>query len=220
MNVRWFAAFSFLLIAVHEVHELAHAITAKLVCGVWPIRDFNAWHIPGSCASYLPTTAGPLFSYLLMAIGAAMAIRSTRVRLAGVALIFAANPFARIFTVAMGGGDEMVVAQRIAGLTTRTPMLRVIVFAFVTIICGAAIVAGWRGMAGLKRRVLWFVVVLLWPMVLTGVGLFLIGNALLAAGVLALPTIGGAPLLVVVVSAVSAALAAFTVRWLVIGAKS
>lgn len=221
MTSRWFAAYSFLLLAIHEAHELAHAITAKLICGVWPVRDFNAWHIPGECGSYLPTTAGPLFSYLLMAIGAALiGWLKPAAPLPGVALIFAANPFARIFTAVMGGGDEMVVAQRIAGLATRTPMLRVAVIAFVAIVCGAAIVAGWRGMAGLKRRGIWFVVILLWPMVLTGVGLFVIGNGLLRAGVLAQPTIGGAPLLVMLVSAISAVLAALTVRWLTSVAKS
>ena len=212
MNSRWFAAYSFLLLAVHEAHELAHAITARLVCGVWPVRDFNAWHIPGDCASFLPTAAGPLFSYLLMAIGGAMTLRGNR--WAGVALLFAANPFARIFTAVMGGGDEMVVGQRIAELPNRTGTLRAAVIAFVGIICGAAIAAGWRGMAGMKRRGIWFTAVLLWPMVLTGVGLFVVGNGLLRAGVLALPTVGGAPLLVMLVSAASAALAVITVGWL------
>lgn len=213
MNGRWFAAYSFLLLAIHEAHELAHAVTARAVCGVWPVRDFNAWRIPVECASWAPTAAGPLFSYLLMAVGGAL-VRRASSRWGGVALIFAANPFARIFTAVMGGGDEMVVGQRISGLASRTPMLRVAVIAFVTLVCGAAIVAGWRSMAGMKRRVLWFVVVLVWPMVLTGIALFVVGNRLLRAGVLALPLIGGAPLLVIVVSAVAAALAALTHRWL------
>ena len=211
MNPRWFVAFSFLLLAVHEAHELAHAVAGRWLCGEWPVRDFNSWHFAGECASYLPTAAGPLFSYTLILIGAWMAARTSS-RWAGVALIFAANPFARIFTAAMGGGDEMVVAQRIADLSTRTPALRITVLVFVTLVCGAGIAAGWRAMTGLKRRGLWFAVVLLWPMVLTGVALFVIGNRLLRAGLLSSPAIGGAPLLVCLVSAVSVLLVIATWR--------
>ena len=213
MRFRWFAAYSFLLLAIHEALELAHAVAGRLICGEWPVRDFNLWRFTRECASWLPTAAGPVFSYLLILIGAVMALRAgSPWRWSGVALLFAANPFARLFTAVMGGGDEMVVAQRIANLPTRTPALRIAVGAFVLLLAGAGIAAGWRGMAGLKRRGLWFTIVLLWPMVLTGVGLFVAGNGLLRAGVLASPVIAGTPLLVVLVSAASVVLAAATVR--------
>ena len=213
--LRWIVAFSFLLLTVHEAHELAHAVVGRVVCDEWPIRDFNMWRFMGQCSSYLPTSAGPLFSYLLMAIGAAMALRRNGPsRWAGMALLFAANPFARIFTAVMGGGDEMVVAQHLANLPERTATLRIVVIAFVLAVCGSAIVAGWRAMHGLKRRGAWFAFVLLWPMVLTGVALFVVGNRLLRAGVLAEPVIAGAPLLVVLVSAASAVAALMTWRWL------
>ncbi|HYI11634.1 MAG TPA: hypothetical protein VEK57_21430 [Thermoanaerobaculia bacterium] len=216
MSGRWFLAFSFLLLAVHEAHELAHAIAGRLLCGEWPVRDFNSWHFTSDCASWLPTASGPAFSYALMLAGGLIAARAgTPSRWAGVALIFAANPFARLFTAVMGGGDEMVVGQRMAGLSTRTPALRIIVAAVVALLCIAAIAAGWHGIAGLKRRGLWFTVVLLWPMVLTGVGLFVLGNGLLRANVLVSPAIAGAPLLVYLVSALAAVLAAMTGRWLV-----
>lgn len=211
MSARWFVAYSFLLLAIHEAHELAHAAVGRWLCGEWPVRDFNAWHFTGECASWWPTAAGPLFSYALMLIGALMIAKGAR--WGGVALVFAANPFARVFTAVMGGGDEMVVAQRIADLPSRTPALRLVVAAVVLTLCGAAVAAGWRGMAGLKRRGLWFAIVLLWPMVLTGVALFVVGNGLLRANVLSSPVIAGAPLLVVLVSAVSMILAAATWRW-------
>lgn len=215
MPLRWIVAFSFLLLTTHEAHELAHAVTGRIVCGEWPVRDFNAWRFVGACSSYVPTAAGPLFSYLLMAIGSFAALRRDgSYRWAGIALLFAANPFARIFTAAVGGGDEMVVAQHIANLSERTMTLRLIVLAFVVTICGSAIVAGWRAMSGLTRRGAWFAFVLLWPMVVTGVALFVIGNRLLRAEVLAAPMIAGAPLLVLLVSAVSAVVSVMTVRWL------
>jgi hypothetical protein len=202
---RWFAAFSFLLLAVHEGHELVHAVAGRAICGEWPVRDFNAWRFTGPCASWWPTAAGPLFSYALMLVGALL-----RNRAAGVALVLAANPFARVFTVAMGGGDEMVVGQRIAGLADRPLALRIAVLLFVTLVCGAAIVAAWRMM----RRPLWFAFALIWPMVLTGVALFVVGNRLLRAGVMAEPSITGAPLLVVLVSAAAVVMTVATLPWL------
>ena len=205
MSGRWFVAYSFLLLAVHEAHELAHAAVGRIICGEWPVRDFNAWHFTRECASWLPTAAGPVFSYALMLIGALMIAKGSR--WTGVAVLFAANPFARIFTAVMGGGDEMVMGQRIADLPSRTPTLRIVVAAIVVALCGAAVVAGWRGMAGLRRRGLWFAIVLLWPMVLTGVALFVVGNRLLRANVLSSPVIAGTPLLVILVSAVSVVIA-------------
>jgi hypothetical protein len=211
MNARWFVAFSFLLLAVHEAHELAHAVTGKLICGVWPVRDFNSWSLSGDCG-YWPTAMGPLFSYAVMLLGSFIALKVSR--MGGVAIILAANPFARIFTAIMGGGDEMVVGQHIAGLVERTFALRAAVLLFVAMICGAAIVVAWRAMHGMKARGAWFAVVLLWPMVLTGVLLFVIGNSLLRAGVLDHIAPGGAPMLVTLVSAVAAGLAIVTHRWL------
>jgi hypothetical protein len=212
-HARWFVAWSFLLLAIHEAHELAHAVAGRLVCGHWPVRDFNAWRFVGECTSYLPTAAGPAFSYALMFIGALLAHR-TKHRWAGIALLFAANPFARIFTAIMGGGDEMVVGQYVSQSATRTLSLRLAVLAFVVAICGSAIVAGWRAMKTVPRKALVFALLLAWPMILTGVALFVVGNGLLNAGVLASPMIGGAPLLVLLVSGAAAVLAALTLRWL------
>jgi hypothetical protein len=213
LGARWFLAFSFLLLAVHEAHELAHAVVGRWICGEWPIRDFNSWRFASECSSWLPTAAGPLFSYSFLLLGALIAQRRTALQPAGIALIFAANPFARIFTVAMGGGDEMVVAQHLAGLAERTPTLRFVTLLFVLAVCGPAILVAWRSMRTVTRRALWFPVALLWPMVLTGIGLFVIGNGLLRKGMLATPVIAGTPLFVVTVSAAAVVMTAVTLRW-------
>lgn len=207
-RARWWIAFSLLILAVHEAHELAHVLTGRALCGTWAARDFNAWWFTTPCHSVWPTVAGPLFSYLLMFIGARMR------REAGVALLLAANPFARIFTAAMGGGDEMVVGKRIAATAQRTPVVHLLVLLVVTAICGTALFLAWRAMRGLPRRTLWFVGMMVWPMVVTGVLLFAIGNRLLRAGVLAEPAIAGAPPLVLVVTAVVVVLSGLTFRWL------
>jgi hypothetical protein len=214
LHGRWFLAFSFLLLAVHEGHELTHALAGRILCGAWPMRDFNAWRFVGDCSSWWPTAAGPLFSYAVLLLGGLMAARSETYKWAGLAILFAANPFARIFTAAMGGGDEMVVAQRLAGAAQRTTSLRVAVLLFVLAICGSALVVAWRSMRGLFARGWWFSLALVWPMALTGVALFVVGNRMLHAGVLRSPQVGGAPLLVVLVSGATVLLTIVTHRWL------
>ena len=211
---RWLIAFSLLILAVHELHELVHVITGRLRCGAWASRDFNAWWFTTECASVMPTLAGPLFSYLVMLAGVAM-IRKRR--WPGLALLFAANPFARLFTAVMGGGDEMVVGRHVAGVVEKTLAVRAAVMLAVAAICIPVIVVAWRALAGLRRRALWLAALLIWPMVLTGILLFVIGNRLLRAGVLTEPAIAGAPLLVVLVTAVVFVAAALTARWLSIG---
>jgi len=210
---RWWIAFSLLILAVHEAHELVHVLTGRALCGIWAERDFNRWWFTTDCATVWPTVAGPLFSYALMFLGAALALR-TRERWMGIALLFAANPFARLFTAMMGGGDEGVIGRHIAGVTEKTPAVHAAVLVVVAALCGTVIAAGWRAMAGTRRRVLWFLAALIWPMVLTGTLLFVIGNRLLGAGVLAEPKVAGAPMLVVVVTVVVFALSAGTARWL------
>jgi hypothetical protein len=215
LDIRWFAAFSFLIVAVHELHELAHAVTARMLCGEWPSRDFNAWHLAAPCSTSWPTAAGPLFSYAVMFGGVILAARSVKYRLPALAVIFAANPFARIFTVAMGGGDEMVVARQIV-TSLHDPLLHNAVLAVVLAICGSVIVLRWRSIPNRGAlRIAWAFTVLVWPMVFTGLALFLVGNRTLKAGVLATPTVGGAAFLVLLVSGAAAVLSLLTLPWLV-----
>ena len=214
-SARWSVAFSLLILAVHELHELVHVVTGRLLCGTWAERDFNAWWFVRDCPTVMPTVAGPVFSYVVMLAGAALASSAKSAwRWTGVALVFSANPFARIFTAVMGGGDEMVVGRHIAGGADRTWTVRVAVIVVVATICGTAIAVAWRAMRDLKRRALWFAALLLWPMVLTGVLLFVVGNRLLRAGVLVEPAVGGAPLLVVLVTVAVFVLTGLTIRWL------
>jgi hypothetical protein len=205
-------AFSVLALFLHELHELAHTITARLICGAWGARDFNVWHLAAGCSSYVPTAIGPLFSYAVMFLGVLLIVRRTQ-WIAGVALALAPNPFARLLTAAMGGGDEMVLARVIAE-SGKTPLLRVAVLIVVGALALPPIVAAWRALGGVQRRMAWFVALLLGPVALTGVLYLVIGNRLLAAGVMTTPAIGGDPLLLFITTVTSALLTLLTFRWL------
>jgi hypothetical protein len=210
MTGRYLIFFSSLALFLHELHELAHTATGRLICGAWGDRDFNLWRLAAGCTSYVPTAIGPLFSYAVMFAGVVL-ISSTRYRLLGIALALAPNPFARIFTALMGGGDEMVLARVIAG-SGKTPLLRLLVIAVVAALTLPPIIAAWRGLRGTSHRVRWYSTLLLAPMVLTGVLYFVIGNRLLRAGVLVEPRIGGDPLLIFITTVLTGVLAAATLK--------
>lgn len=211
LSWRFLLAFCSLALLLHELHELAHTATARLLCGAWGTRDFNLWRLAEGCTTYVPTAIGPLFSYAVMFAGVAL-VRSERFRLLGVALALAPNPFARLFTAVMGGGDEMVLARVLAG-SGKTPALRVAVIAAVSVLALPPIIAAWRGLERYRRAIA-FPVLLVAPMVLTGVLYFVVGNRLLAAGVLAKPVIGGDPLLIFLTTVATALATGVTVRWL------
>lgn len=208
---RWWLAVALLILVVHELHEFAHTLTGRLVCGAWAERDFNRWDVPG-CASWWPTAAGPLLSFTLMWIGLALARTRSRQWLA-IALVFAANPLARVFTVAMGGGDEMVLARMAAHVEVASPGLRLLVLALVLALATPPVIAAWHAMRDWPHRAWAMAALLPMGMLVTGVVLFLGFNRLLHAGVLDAPLLG-APALVQLVSLASLAALATCARWL------
>lgn len=215
MGLRWLAAFCVLILAVHEAHELAHTVTGRLMCGEWATRDFNEWSLSAGCTTPAPTAAGPLFSYLVIAIGIVLTRRADwNARWMGLALIFAANPLARIITVGMRGGDELVVARALSGGQTISPTVYWLTMTLVTLICGAGIVAGWRATRGIRWRAATFAAILLLPMVLTGTLLFVLFNGLLRDGFLAQPIVAGSPVFITIVTAIVGVLLIATAGWL------
>lgn len=210
---RWMAAFLALAVVAHEAHELGHTVAGRLLCGRWAVRDFSNWSIDG-CDSLWPCATGPLVSYLLMGLGAWLAWRKVGHRL-GLALLFAANPLARIVTVATGRGDELVVARALAASVTTSPAIHAATLGLTLLLAGTALVAGWRGTAGLRRRGPTFLALAFAAIVITGPGLGAV-NRLLHAGVLDRP-VAGAPVLVHLVTLAAIAGLAVTARGLVGG---
>ncbi len=108
-----FAALSFLCLAAHE---LIHHLMVRLTCGAWGTMTFSTFALPAGCTPegpvLLATLAGPLLTWLLIWGGYAM-IRHGEVR-PGVMLVLANLPLARVVTVLMRGGDEMVLGRALA----------------------------------------------------------------------------------------------------------
>lgn len=204
LTVRWLLAFLALILIAHDLHELVHTALGRVLCGAWGPRDFNAWRLADGCSTVWPTIVGPLLSYVIMWGGVALMIRRPERAALAVAVALAPNPFARVFTAVMGGGDEGVVTRSLFGLD-RGPVATALTSAFVLAVCGPVLLAGWRAVRGSMRPAVYAVLVLL-PMLETGV-LFTTLNPMLQRGVLASPAWVGAAPLIWVVSAVGVALA-------------
>lgn len=118
-----FLAISFLCLGAHE---LTHHLVVRATCGSWGTMSFWQFQQPTGCPAngfpLLATVAGPALTWLLIWGGRAMIIHGES--LAGITLILANLPLARLATVLMRGGDEMVVARALVpGDTLWIPMV-------------------------------------------------------------------------------------------------
>jgi hypothetical protein len=143
VKITWpyIVAFFALNMIMGELHEQAHITTGYFICGCYGPRDFNVWSTCEECAhaswAFVATLAGPLFSCLLMWLGACWFTKSNNFfkRPFGFSLLFANLPFARIFTAFTGGGDEKVVIHYLLGENSPLIVAKIIAAILVFIIC-------------------------------------------------------------------------------------
>ena len=141
VTIRYILAFFTLNMIMGELHEQAHINTGFLVCGCYGARDFNVWATCDQCANpslaFLSTLAGPVFSCILMWVGAFWFTKSKQVfkQVFGFSLLFANLPFARIFTALMGGGDEKVVIQSLLNDQSNSTLSKILAAIIVLLIC-------------------------------------------------------------------------------------
>jgi hypothetical protein len=218
---RYAVALFVLTLLCGEAHEQAHIQLGRLVCGCYGERDFSLWATCDACSAPslapLASLAGPLFTYAAIWLGAwLVGSRQSPVRQAvGLSLIFAPLPFARIFTVLMGAGDEATFLRTVYGAEIGRSAAVIIAAAVVLLACAPPIVIAWTRLAG-RRRWVWVVGLCLIPMLAQGAYVRLVLNRILAAGFLATPVIAGSPALVVVHTAVAALAFAFVAKWLLL----
>lgn len=109
-----------LFLLFSQFHELSHIIAGRLVCGCFGEQlDFNVWSLCGNCfdenpAGFIPSLAGPAFSFICIWAGVyLLGSKRNSLLMIGFLLVMINKPFARLFTVIMGGGDELKVATKL-----------------------------------------------------------------------------------------------------------
>jgi len=199
---QYFIAFFALNGVISELHEQAHINVGRLVHGCYGPRDFNNWNSCATGSQSLPWAAplaGPLFSYFVMWLGVWMLGRARTIAQKSLAfsIIFAPLPFARIFTAAMGGGDEKILMTRIF-LGMPEGVARWLALALTLAICLPPIVIACRALSNRLR--VWYVAgFCIVPLIVIWCYKLKFLNGLLLQGLFAEPSILGTPLFVHIV---------------------
>ena len=194
-------SFIALLFVMNEAHEIVHTSVGRLICGGWGQRDFNVWGLCGDCLAQHPaalfaTFAGPIFTFIMIWIGASYLgqNKTNEQRSFGYALIFANMPFARLFQPLTGGGDEVWALTK---LLHNRLLAQVIGFAVILLITAYPLYKAYTLVQN-KRRVLWFILFFLTPVLIDEIILLGVMNGLLQKGILNTYWILGSPVLVTV----------------------
>ncbi|MES1221788.1 MAG: hypothetical protein ABUT20_40195 [Bacteroidota bacterium] len=194
-------SFIALLFLMNEAHEIVHTTVGRIICGCWGKRDFNVWDLCEGCLSQHPsalfaTFAGPVFTFIMIWVGAFYLgkNKSAAQRSFGFALIFANMPFARLFQPLAGGGDEVWALSKLMQNHTSA---RIVGFTIILLITIYPLYKAYK-LIGNKRRLLWFLLFFLTPVLIDQ--LFHLGlmNNLLEKGVLNNYWILGSPVLITV----------------------
>jgi len=195
-------AFLALLFVLGETHEIVHTAVGRLLCGCWGPRDFNVWRLCEGCSeevsfAIFATIVGPVFTFGVMWWGFVLMRPDAppeRMSL-GFALVFGSMPFARIFTAAMGGGDEVYALRQIfADGASSTPLW----ILGLTVVVTLSIPPLYRGFRVLSSRGRWatFLGVLLIPFGIYLLAVLGLMNTLLDQGLLDQDGFIGSPVLV------------------------
>ncbi len=198
---RYVIAFIALNLVMMELHEQVHIQVGKIVCGCYGERDFNVWRTCAQCSrpslAYLATSAGPLFSYTMIWLGAWWLMKATagEKRTFGFSLIFANVPFARIFTALLGGGDEKIVLTFVFADSLNLATVKILAGGIVLLFCLPPLVIALRNMLN-KQRLWYFVGFNILPLVFGLIYVFIFLNGLLTRGFFSSPILLGTPTLI------------------------
>jgi hypothetical protein len=202
-NLLVFLVFFFLM---HELHEQAHMITGRLICGCWGTRDFNVWDLCADCLNQKPiaiiaTFAGPVFTFTMLWTGWYwLKYGKTEARRSlGLVFILGNMQFGRMYMAATGSGDEVWGLKHLflnAG-HSNFEIIRAAGFLIVSAICLPPLITAYKAIAN-KRKVLIYISFLLIPLVLDTVVILILLNSFLEKGLLNYVWIMGTPLLITI----------------------
>jgi hypothetical protein len=199
LSFKFIVSFIALTFVMHEAHEIVHTTIGRIICGCWGQRDFNVWGLCEGCIEKTPialiaTFAGPVFTFIMIWIGTSL-LKSTNTkeqRSFGFALVFANMPFARILTASLGGGDEVSASNQ---LLNNHSLAWVIGLSSILLIVGYPLYKAFITIDN-KRRIGFYLLFLLTPIVIDMLVVLGLLNRLLENGVLANYWILGSPVLV------------------------
>ncbi|MBD1386648.1 hypothetical protein IDJ75_15285 [Mucilaginibacter rigui] len=194
--------FQFFFFLMHELHELAHIITGRILCGAWGTRDFNVWQLCETCNISYPqiaTFAGPVFTFIMLWLGRYWLKygKSTQIRSLGIVFILGNMPFGRIYMAATGSGDEVYGLRSLLMNASHSNLIwiKLLGFVIVALICVPPLITAYRAIVN-KHKLIIFIALLILPLVLDTIIMLVFLNGLITKGILNQVYIMGTPLLV------------------------
>jgi hypothetical protein len=198
-----FMVFFFLM---HELHELAHIITGRIICGCWGHRDFNVWGLCPDCIESHPgaifaTFTGPIFTFLMLWIGRYFIKNknSKSQKAFGLVLILGNMQFGRILMAALGSGDEVWGLKSIFLDESQSNfwIIRLGTTIVISLICVPPLITAYKAISN-KNKIVLFAGLLLIPLILDTVVILIGLNGLLQSGFLSTIWIMNTPALVLI----------------------
>lgn len=173
-------AFYCMIMLYASLHELVHHFAGAAICGAWGYKTFN--YFSTACESnrwaYLATYAGPIFSFIMMWVGAYGLRKKNATALSrqiSFALIFAQLPFQRMFFPFLKTNDEFYASRMLFG---DTPLVYWSVIIIIWLVCIPPLVTAYRSISN-RHRLAWFLFYLLLFPVIIWVPIFLLLEYLL-----------------------------------------
>jgi len=196
--------FLFFFFLMHELHELAHVLTGRIICGCWGTRDFNVWDLCPNCIKLNPLTvlatfAGPLFTFAMLWLGRFWIKygKSNQYRSLGLLFVLGNMQFGRIYMAITNSGDE-VSGLRSLFLNpdhSNFQIIRFVAIIIVSAICIPPLITAYQAIAN-KRKVLLYTGFIIIPLILDTMVILIFLNGLLEKGLLQHVWIMGTPLLI------------------------
>ena len=172
-----------------QLHELSHIITGRLICGCYGTQaDFNIWTLCGTCFDnnpygFWPVLAGPVFSFAGIWTGVyLLRAKSPSTMFWGFLFILINKPFARLFTVAMKGGDELNVARKLSSGKLPDSSIWIITLILIFLLTVPPLYGCYKKLQH-KRKLLLVISLCILPMIFQYVYQFKFLNRLLAKGI-------------------------------------
>lgn len=190
-------AFMALTFVMLELHEIVHTAVGRIICGCWGNRDFNAWDLCRSCENvklaWLSTLAGPVFTFIMIWIGAGFLKKSNKnqQKSFGLALLFSNAPFGRILNPLLKCGDEATLINNIIGDLNYASLATLLIILLIT---AYPLYKAYKTIQ--NKPVLFFILFFFVPVALIILVVLILLNSILAHGVLSGTGILGSPVLV------------------------
>jgi hypothetical protein len=169
LTLLYVVSFLALTFFIHEIHDWAHTLAARVISGCWGPRGFDSWKFcaeatVSSGQKILAIVAGPLVNFIVLWIGwKKMEEDNTLTEQSlGCSLVFAALPLNMLLAAAVGGGD-LTAAMRLLFPHANHRVISIVGLLFIAIICVPPLIKAFVVLPWWQGRLFFYPVFLIVP---------------------------------------------------------